>query len=145
MAAGCGLFISEEALNIWVCPLYWYFWFTSSSLYLFGFCTVSVLYQQWLIIKCCLKMNDLWAYNLGWHNFSTDAVFGWDMAIFCWIFLEKCSVHNIHSSVGILVSCSSILTFNALQTLLHNLLFVNESIWEVKPTNIGLQERCSVL
>uniref|UniRef100_A0A2P2LA53 Uncharacterized protein LOC105644392 isoform X2 n=1 Tax=Rhizophora mucronata TaxID=61149 RepID=A0A2P2LA53_RHIMU len=23
MAAGCGLFISEEALNIWVCPLYW--------------------------------------------------------------------------------------------------------------------------
>ncbi|CAK9162357.1 unnamed protein product [Ilex paraguariensis] len=28
MAAGCGLFISEEALNIWVCPLYWYFCFT---------------------------------------------------------------------------------------------------------------------
>ncbi|MBA0610234.1 hypothetical protein Godav_011104 [Gossypium davidsonii] len=23
MAAGCGLFISEEALNIWVCPLHW--------------------------------------------------------------------------------------------------------------------------
>ncbi|KAJ6941722.1 hypothetical protein NC651_007478 [Populus alba x Populus x berolinensis] len=23
MAAGCGLFISEEALNIWVCPIYW--------------------------------------------------------------------------------------------------------------------------
>ncbi|XP_048422929.1 uncharacterized protein LOC103960871 isoform X3 [Pyrus x bretschneideri] len=23
MAAGCGLFISEEALNIWVCPLFW--------------------------------------------------------------------------------------------------------------------------
>lgn len=24
MAAGCGLFVSEEALNIWVCPLCWY-------------------------------------------------------------------------------------------------------------------------
>lgn len=29
MAAGCGLFISEEALNIWVCPLHWYFCFTA--------------------------------------------------------------------------------------------------------------------
>lgn len=27
MAAGCGLFISEEALNIWVCALCWYFCF----------------------------------------------------------------------------------------------------------------------
>uniref|UniRef100_A0A453NPH1 Uncharacterized protein n=1 Tax=Aegilops tauschii subsp. strangulata TaxID=200361 RepID=A0A453NPH1_AEGTS len=23
MAAGFGLFVSEEALNVWVCPLYW--------------------------------------------------------------------------------------------------------------------------
>ncbi|XXG49515.1 hypothetical protein AAC387_Pa02g3685 [Persea americana] len=28
MAAGCGLFISEEALNIWVCPFHWCFCLT---------------------------------------------------------------------------------------------------------------------
>jgi hypothetical protein len=27
MAAGFGLVISEEALNVWVCPLYWYLHF----------------------------------------------------------------------------------------------------------------------
>ncbi|KAH9784850.1 transmembrane protein [Citrus sinensis] len=30
MAAGSGLFISEEALNIWVCPSYWYLCFADS-------------------------------------------------------------------------------------------------------------------
>ncbi|KAJ8430338.1 hypothetical protein Cgig2_008431 [Carnegiea gigantea] len=32
MAAGCGFFISEEALNIWVCSFCWYFWCTTSNI-----------------------------------------------------------------------------------------------------------------
>ena len=78
MAAGCGLFISEEALNIWVCPLFWYFCFTSSRNCRVRFSEICVFHGSIVVPEFIFLENDL-----GWGISSKDAVFGWDMAVSC--------------------------------------------------------------
>lgn len=56
MAAGFGLFVSEEALNVWVCPLYWYPRLCSSSIpTLFRTCTtlyLFILHSGFIVDNC---------------------------------------------------------------------------------------------
>lgn len=67
----------------------------------FQFSTGSLLKSYFFIYSFS---NQFLAYDLGWHNFVADAVFGWHMAIICWFFLQKCSIYYINGSMGILVS-----------------------------------------
>ncbi|KAF5726590.1 hypothetical protein HS088_TW22G00270 [Tripterygium wilfordii] len=58
MAAACGLFISEEALNIWVCALFWYFCFADSSACFFFF--FSCIIQVGITLARMLSLDGTW-------------------------------------------------------------------------------------
>lgn len=55
-------------------------------------------------IQCYFELvNTHLENNIGRHIFGPEAIFGWDLAVIRRIFLEKCSVHYIYNTMGVLV------------------------------------------
>lgn len=114
MAAGCGLFISEEALNIWVClSSGTYVCQTQLSINLFSSPSFSI---------CTIVFELVNETVAGWYNFVSDAFFGWNMAIICSVFIQKYSLYSLNCSVGLLVcqidSCLILMEMSLLSYLL---------------------------
>ena len=106
-----GGFISEEALNIWVCSFCCYFCNSvaqpATLILVFhnDFHVVSLFSLAW--VTFLLPFVDI-----GWNYLSSEPMLGWDMAIFCWIILQKLAIHYFYSSMGILVSYYLLSLFN---------------------------------
>ncbi|CAN1301898.1 hypothetical protein LINPERPRIM_LOCUS25186 [Linum perenne] len=66
MAAGCGLFISEEALNIWVCPFCWYL--CSAN----GLSFYSISFNFWHHINVGISLSRMLSFDGTWQSFAAS-------------------------------------------------------------------------
>lgn len=47
--------------------------------------------------------------SAGWNNTGSNVNSGWDVAIFCRVFLSECSLYNVYCVLGLLVKMQFLL------------------------------------
>lgn len=129
MAAGCGLFVSEEALNVWVCLFYWYL-----LLYQLNFDFSLLQMHSCTSYYCLLFSINCKSYfttcRADWHFFGSKINIEWNMELICSVILKQCTIYHFHSSLGLLV-CLFICMFFRLWSLLGYSVF-----WSI-PVGLG--------